>query len=119
MPPGHDGAARGSLPAVFSGKAWLITEFLDAVDREELKQALLDAGAKSIVASGSYVYTGQQESQVIRGYRSKHLFSERLRVEVLVPGEQVTAALNVFRRFSPEKRSTFIQAAETPDGVSE
>jgi Amt family ammonium transporter len=120
----HDGAvispqaANVPPPKIPQGKVKLLTEFLDVANPEEVKQALLDAGALSIVVSESHVYTRQKESQVIRGYRRDLLFPERLRLEVLVPEERLTTVLQVFERFPPETRSGFVQVAETTEAAS-
>ena len=78
----------------------------------ELRNALLSAGAISIVVAEAYGATGTPVAQVVRGYRRQLELTGRLRVDVLTHERDVSAILAVFDRFSPERLEGFVQPAE-------
>jgi ammonium transporter len=92
----------------------LVTGLLDPelVDSGELRNALLAAGAVSIVVAEAHVSAGTPVPQVVRGHRRNLELVGRLRVDVLVSERDVPAVLAVFQRFSPERVEGFVQPAQ-------
>ncbi|PWS21175.1 hypothetical protein DKP78_24965, partial [Enterococcus faecium] len=69
---------------------------LDPADRE----ALLAAGAESIVVSEAHVSASDSASLKFRGQRNDVVFTERLRVEVLVASEHAQPVLDAINEYS-------------------
>lgn len=118
---GTTAATQASMPAPVSTPAprkldrgRLVTGLLDPelVDSGALRDALLSAGAVSIVVAEAHVSAGAPVPQVVRGHRRNLELVDRLRVDVLVPERDVPAILGVFERFSPQQVEGFVQPAE-------
>jgi len=92
----------------------LVTGLLDPelVDSGELRNALLSAGAVSIVVAEAHAAAGTPVPQVVRGHQRNLELVDRLRVDVLVSERDVPAILAVFQRFSPERVEGFVQPAQ-------
>lgn len=87
----------------------LITVILETIDPGRLREALLAAGAVSIVVSEAHAANSDTGSLQFRGQRQDLAFSERLRVEVLVPEDRVEAAIAAFNEFSSGHRGGYMQ----------
>lgn len=72
------------VPNLGAPKHELITAVLQTIESEKLREALLAAGAESIVVSEAHVSASDSASLKFRGQRNDVVFTERLRVEVLV-----------------------------------
>ncbi|CAJ0557289.1 unnamed protein product, partial [Mesorhabditis spiculigera] len=82
----------------------LITAGLQTIESEKLREALLAAGAESIVVSEAHASASDSASQ-FRGQRNDVVFTERLRVEVLVASEHAQAVLDAINEYSGGRRS--------------
>ncbi len=76
----------------------LVTSLVDADQAETLRNALVAAGAESIVLSEASAYTGTTDIQVFRGHRRSVQFHQRLRVEVTVDDTARSAVLHALDR---------------------
>ena len=86
------GVTQATAPepaAAESGEIRLITAIVDHDDADELRLALLQAGASSIVLSEASVYGANTRTEVISGHRRAVEFAPRLRLEVLVAEQNV------------------------------
>lgn len=92
----------------------LITAVLQTIESEKLREALLAAGAESIVVSEAHVSASDSASLKFRGQRNDVVFTERLRVEVLVASEHAQAVLDAINEYSGGRRSGFVQQAAEP-----
>ena len=84
------GSNQAAVPAR-GGEETLVTVLIDVetTDIVELRQALLAAGARTIIVTEAHVLTGDTTEVTIRnGVRSTNVVPQ-LRVEVLVPRERV------------------------------
>ena len=110
-----DGARTAPTAAVRTlDRGRLVTGLLDPelVDSGELRDALLTAGAVSIVVAEAHISAGRPVPQVVRGHQRNLELVGRLRVDVLVSERDVPAILAVFHRFSPERVEGFVQPAQ-------
>jgi Amt family ammonium transporter len=91
----------------------LITQFLDIeqVDPDHLRNALLEAGAKSIAVSDARVYTGHTDTRIVRGVRTERDFPPRLRIDVLVSGANVSDVMEALDRYTTDRSEGFAQDA--------
>ena len=78
----------------------------------ELKQALIAAGASTIIVSEAHVYAGDVEATTVRNDARSTDILERLRVEVVVPRDHLAGAETAFERFSTGQRPGFTQPVE-------
>ncbi|QXW00827.1 ammonium transporter [Rhodococcus globerulus] len=92
----------------------LITAVLQTIESEKMREALLAAGAESIVVSEAHVSASDSDSLKFRGQRNDVVFTDRLRVEVLVPSERAQAVLDAINRHSLGRRSGFVQQSAEP-----
>ncbi|GAB3160264.1 hypothetical protein GCM10027290_66080 [Micromonospora sonneratiae] len=114
-PPGGARPPVGTRPGLTEAEqSRVVTGLLDPdlVDSGDLRNALMAAGAASIIVSEAHISTEAPRSQVVRGYRRDLELADRIRVEVLVPDRCVPAVLEVFDRFSPTGHEGFVQGAE-------
>lgn len=113
-PTADAGGSAAPAPPPELADTRLVTGLLDPdlVHSGELRNALLSAGAISIVVAEAYGATGTPVAQVVRGYRRQLELTGRLRVDVLTHERDVSAILAVFDRFSPERLEGFVQPAE-------
>ena len=81
---------------------------------DAVREALLAAGAESIVVSEAHVSASDSASLKFRGQRNDVVFTERLRVEVLVASEHAQAVLDAINEYSGGRRSGFVQQAAEP-----
>ena len=86
----------------------LITSLVDSHRADAIREALLSAGAESIVLSEASAYTGQGRQQVFRGHRQRVDFHERLRVETIVPESRRIDVLAALDRFGVERHDTYV-----------
>ncbi|MDD9371218.1 MAG: ammonium transporter [Acidimicrobiales bacterium] len=84
------------------GGRHLVTSLVDSHRAEGLRDALVAAGAESIVLSEASAYTGVADVQVFRGHRRSVQFHERLRVEVTVGDAARAAVLDVLAQFGAD-----------------
>ncbi|MFC4605245.1 ammonium transporter [Rhodococcus kronopolitis] len=96
----------------------LVTVILETVDPGRLREALLAAGAVSIVVSEAHASDDDTGSLQFRGQRRDVAFSERLRVEVLVPADRVDAAIAAFNQFSSGHRVGYLLQTVQPLGAA-
>ncbi len=118
----RDGDGRSAAPEPAQGTGLdlrLVTGLVEveSIHTAELKQALLDAGASTIVVTEAQIYTRQAEGHVIRGERREVDLPNRLRVEVIVPQGSVTAVLEALDRFSSGREGGFVQNVEPTLGA--
>ncbi|WP_075831838.1 MULTISPECIES: ammonium transporter [Rhodococcus] len=102
------------VPNLGAPKHELITAVLQTIESEKLREALLAAGAESIVVSEAHVSASDSASLKFRGQRNDVVFTERLRVEVLVASEHAQAVLDAINEYSGGRRSGFVQQAAEP-----
>jgi ammonium transporter, Amt family len=76
-PVNHDTARPGMAPA--DGEMKLIRALVDYENLDELRTAILEAGAVQIVLSEASLYTSAPRTEVFRGQRRKVEFDPRLR----------------------------------------
>jgi Amt family ammonium transporter len=121
VPPGNGDARTVSAESVQGAgrDLRLVTGLLEtgSVHTAELKRALLDAGASTIVVTEAQIYTKHTEEHVIRGDRREIDLPDRLRVEVIVPQGSVAAVLEALDRFSSGREGGFVQNVEPTLGV--
>ena len=99
---GHEGAAEAPEPAASitasgssaTGAESLVTALIDpeATDMVGLRQALLAAGARTIIVSEAHVLTADPTEVTIRNAVRSTNVVPLLRVEVLVPGDRLDEA---------------------------
>jgi ammonium transporter len=114
-PSGGGGRNDARDPAHASGlDIRLVTGLLEmeSIHIGELKQALLDARASTIVVSEVQIYSQQAEERVVRGDRREVDLPYRLRIEVLVPQGSVGAVLDALDQFSSGRQGGFVQVVE-------
>lgn len=90
----------------------LLTAYLDSVHVEELKRSLLHAGILSIAASEAHVFTGEWQTQVMRGNVIEYQFPVRMRVDVLVPAANVGLVIDALDKYSKTTGTGIVQVAE-------
>ena len=91
------GSSQAGAPAP-GGEETLVTALIDLETTEivELRQALLAAGARTIIVTEAHVLTGDTDEVTIRnGVRSTNVVPQ-LRVEVLVPRDRVEDTRSAF-----------------------
>ncbi|GAA1763317.1 ammonium transporter [Luedemannella helvata] len=111
---GPTGPTPGPVPAarpLAAGNVQLVTSMLDPqrVQAGDLEQALLEAGASTIVLSDAHVRTSARRTQVFRGLRRDQEFPDRLRVEILVDGANTANVLVALDRLAAGARDTYVQ----------
>lgn len=84
MQPTHEPEPAVLPAATGNGDMRLVTALVDHDDPDELREALIQAGASSLVLSEASVYGVNPRTEVIRGHRRTVEFAPRLRLEVLV-----------------------------------
>ena len=109
-PPMRDGAATAELA--------LVTALLDLDSTRiaELKHALIEAGASTIVASEAHVYVGDVHETTVRNHARSTDIVEQLRIEVLVSRERLGDVESAFQQFSTGPRHQFTHPVETSGG---
>jgi ammonium transporter len=80
------------------GRMKLIRVLVDRPDADELRSALIDAGAASIVLSEASAYTTNPRTEIVRGQARMVEFDRRLRLEVIVEERDVTRVVDAIRR---------------------
>lgn len=91
----------------------LITALVDAGRVDELRDALLAAGAESIVLSEAAVYSATPVVQSFRGRYQRVDFRERLRVQAVVDDAHSAAVVaELVHRFSVDSRSVYRQGVD-------
>jgi ammonium transporter, Amt family len=90
--------------AVTSGEMKLVTAIIDQEDTDELRDALLSAGAASIALSPASVYAAAGRPEVVRGHRRRVQFASRLRLEVLVQESNVEHLIEVVQQIPGASR---------------
>jgi nitrogen regulatory protein PII len=83
-----------------AGRMKLIRVLVDRPDADELRSALVDAGAASIVLSEASAYTTNPRTEVVRGQSRMVEFDPRLRLEVIAKERNVTRVVDAIRRMS-------------------
>jgi len=84
----------------------------------ELREALLDAGATSIVVSDATVSTAQPAARALpRGYWLDQDLLDRARVEVVVERDAVPAVLNVLGGYGADRSDSFVQDVQPATDV--
>src|ERR1700746_1934309 len=86
-PVNHDTARPGTAPV--GGEMKLIRALVDHKDLDELRTAIVEAGAVQIVLSEASLYTSAPRTEVFRGQRREVAFDPRLRLEVTVQKSDV------------------------------
>ncbi len=91
--------------------ARLVSGLLDParVNTREVRDALLTAGAHSIVVSDATVSTVDPAPRVLRGYRQEQDLLDRIRVDVLVGPAGVREVLDVLDRYGVDESDGFVQ----------
>jgi ammonium transporter, Amt family len=85
LQPVHDTMRLGMPTGPVGGQMKLIRALVDDEDLDELRAALLKAGAVQIVLSEASYYTSTPRTEVFRGQRRKVALDPMLRLEVTVP----------------------------------
>ncbi|WCN84380.1 ammonium transporter [Micromonospora sp. LH3U1] len=84
----------------------------------ELRDALVDAGATSIVLFDATVATAEPTARSLpRGYWQDQDLAGRARVEVVVEREAVSAVLDVLGRYGAERSECFVQDVQLATDV--
>jgi ammonium transporter, Amt family len=97
MQPAYQPDLLAIRTTVTSGLMKLVTAIIDQDDTDELREALINAGAASIALSEASVYTGAGRKEMVRGHSRGVQFAPRLRLEVLIQEsdvERVVAAIH-------------------------
>jgi nitrogen regulatory protein PII len=76
----------------------LVRALVDHEDLEELRAAIVEAGAVQIVLSEASLYTSAPRTEVFRGQRRKVAFDPRLRLEVTVPESDVQRVVQAIQQ---------------------
>jgi nitrogen regulatory protein PII len=97
QPVNHD-TVRPGLPPV-DGAMKLIRALVDYEDLDELRAALVEAGAVQIVLSEASLYTSAPRTGVFRGQRRRVTFDPRLQLEVTVPKFDLECVVQAIQRF--------------------
>ncbi|MEV0457605.1 ammonium transporter [Catellatospora methionotrophica] len=102
--------AAKALP---TGRVQLVTCMIDPqhLRADELEQAMLDAGASTIVLSDAHARTPSRRPQIYRGLRREQEFPDRLRVEVLVDADGTAAVLAALDRLAGT-RDRYVQEVQ-------
>ncbi len=96
---------RAPVPTAPAGEETkLITALVDHEDAEELRIALIEAGALQIVVSEASLYSRTPRTEVFRGQRRALEFDARLRVEVTVEKSNVQRVLEAIQRIPGASR---------------
>jgi Amt family ammonium transporter len=99
---GMERAAQvGTAPAMAQpgqARLRLIRVLVKHPDVDELRRALLEAGAVSIVLSEASSYTSDPRTEVVRGQPRMVEFDPRLRLEVIAEEPNVTRVVEAIRR---------------------
>jgi nitrogen regulatory protein PII len=97
----------------------LIRVLVDRPDADELRNALVDAGAASIVLSEASAYTSNPRTEVVRGQSRMVEFDRRLRLEVIAEERDVPRVVDAIRRMPGV--SSYLQVLDAdviePEGV--
>ncbi|MEU9509164.1 ammonium transporter [Micromonospora sp. NPDC048170] len=116
---GREGRAGG--PAQPVQRARLVTATVDPAllpTTRELREALLGAGATSIVISDAAVSTAEPASRALpRGYWQDQDLVDRARVDVVVEGEAVRAVLDVLGRYGADRSESLVQDVQLATDV--
>jgi len=96
------GPAASSVTNESDGPLVVVTTVVDLDDSQvaELKQALVDAGARRIVATEAHVFTGEVDTVTVRNQERTMEFVTRARVEVLVPQSRAGHVNAAFEQFA-------------------
>lgn len=106
------------VPTTTTGTHVLITVILQTLDPGRLRSALFDAGAVSIVVAEAHAPADRgTESLQFRGQQQDLAFSERLRVEVLVPAGSADAAIAAINHHSTGRSGGYLQQTVQPLGT--
>lgn len=110
-------AAPAGEPAVPPGqRVRVVTALLEpdpAANSADLRDALLRAGAISVIVSDAAVATTTPQASLLpRGYWQDQPLAARLRVTVLVGADGVAAVLDELDRMGARRSDTFVQEAE-------
>ncbi|WP_433393566.1 ammonium transporter [Micromonospora sp. KLBMP9576] len=116
------GRHRGGAVAVSPGQAArLVTATMSPTllpNTRELREALLDAGALSIVVSDATVSTADPAPRSLpRGYWQDEDLAERARVEVVAQQAAVPAVLEVLGRYGADRTESFVQDVQLATDV--
>ncbi|MCX4390467.1 ammonium transporter [Micromonospora peucetia] len=111
-------AARPAQPVQH---ARLVTATVDPMllpTTRELRDALLGAGAASIVVFDATVSAAEPASRSLpRGYWQDQDLLDRARVEVVVEGKAVPAVLDVLSRYGVDRAESFVQDVQLATDV--
>ena len=92
----HDTVRPGTPPV--DGEMRLISALVDYKDLDELRNAIVEAGAVQIVISEASLYTSAPRTEVFRGQRRNVAFDPRLRLEVTVQKSDVPRVVRAIRQ---------------------
>jgi ammonium transporter, Amt family len=93
-----DGPAPHPVPALWADtRMKLIRALVDHEDVDELRAALIEVGALSIVLSEASLYISTPRTEVYRGQRREVEFDARLRVEVIAAEPDVQRIVQTIR----------------------
>ena len=98
-----------TVPA--DGELKLITALVDYDDADELRVALVEAGAVQIVLSEASLYTKASRMEMFRGQRREVAFDPRLRVDVTTEASNVQHVAQALQR--APGASTYLQVIDT------
>ncbi|KOX08680.1 ammonium transporter [Micromonospora sp. NRRL B-16802] len=114
-------AAQPVQPGQPARQVRLVTATVDPArlpTTRELREALLDAGATSIVVSDATVSTAQPAARALpRGYWLDQDLLDRARVEVVVERDAVPAVLNVLGGYGADRSDSFVQDVQPATDV--
>ena len=96
QPLDHDRVQPGTTPA--DGEMKLVRALVDYKDLDELRAAVVEAGAVQIVLSEASLYTSAPRTEVYRGQRRKVAFDPRLRLEVTVKKSDVRRVVQAIQQ---------------------
>lgn len=111
LQPADDDTVGPAMPMAPVGEEMkLVRALVDHEDLNELRAALVEAGAVQIVLSEASLYTYTPRTEVFRGQRRKIAFDPRLRLEVIVPESDVQRVVQAMQRIPGV--STYLQVID-------
>ena len=96
QPLDHDRVQPGM--ALADGELKLVSALVEYKDLDELRTAVVEAGAVQIVLSEASLYTSAPRTEVFRGQRRKVAFDPRLRLEVTVKKSDVQRVVQAIQQ---------------------